>query len=145
MRTTRLIVIAVALFSCLSAAPSKEGFSKKLLNAYQRVDVDSFLSLVANDKSTPKEIRDMHRESFLYNAKRKPSGVKFEALSGKEITSYVKDGVTLETTLTPVIKIVVSFDDVAEKPKLLAFTYLLGIKDDEYRIVSVRPRKQPNQ
>lgn len=144
MKTTRLIVIASVLFSCLSAVPSEEAFSKKLLDVYRRADVDDFLSLVENDESTPKEIRDQHRENFLYNAKRKASGAKFEALTGMEITSYEKDGQTMAATLTPVIKIVVSFDDEAEQPKLLAFTHLLGIKGDEYRIVSVKIQKKPN-
>jgi hypothetical protein len=145
MKTIRLIAIAAAFISPLWAAPSEEAFSKKLLDVYRRADVEGFLSLVEFDESTPRKIRDQHRDSFLHDAQKKVSGAKFETLSGKEITSYQKEGVTAVTTLTPVIKIVVSFDDEATRPKLVASTYLLGVKGDEYRIVSVKIPKKPNQ
>lgn len=144
MKTILLLAISWALISPLGAAPSEEAFSRRLLDLYRRADVQEFISLVEIDESTPKEIRDQHRDAFVYNAKRKVAGAKFEALSGKESTSFEKDGVTMGTTLTPVVKIVVSFDDEAERPKLVAVTYLLGIKSDEYRIVSVKVQKKPN-
>ena len=145
MKTIRLITIVATLISPLWAAPSEEVFSKKLLDVYRRADVEGFLSLVEIDESTPKEVRDQVRDNFVYNAKKKASGAKFEALSGKEVTSYEKDGVTMVTTLPPVVKIRVSFDDEAERPKLVAFTYLLGIKGDEYRIVCPTVKKKPNK
>ncbi len=129
--------------SPLKAAPSQDAFSKKLLDVYARGDVEGFLSLVEIDESTPKEIRAQHREEFMHDAKKKILGVKFEALSGKENTSYERKGETFITTLTPVIKVVVSFDDPNERPKLISSTHLLGIKGDEYRIVSVRIAKKP--
>ena len=144
MKTIRLLTVILASLASLWAAPSEEAFSKKLLEVYRRADVEGFLSLVEFAESTPPEMREQMRSSFVYNAKRKTSGAKFEALSGKEITSYEKDGAIMTTTLTPVVKVVVSFDDEAERPKLVAFTYLLGIKGDEYRIVSVKVQKKPD-
>jgi len=77
---------------------------------------------------------------FLYNAKRKATGATIEKLSGEEVTTYQQNGVTFVTTLKPVAKAVVTFDDESN-PKLVASTHLLGLKAGEYRIVTAKIQK----
>jgi hypothetical protein len=122
------------------AAPSETAFLTKLLDAYRRADVTGFLSLVEIDESTPQEIKDLLRDSFIYDAKRKATGATIEKLSGEEVTTYQQNGVTFVTTLKPVAKAVVTFDDESN-PKLVAVTHLLGLKGGGYRIITAKVQK----
>lgn len=141
----RPVALLLVLTSVLSAAPDPAAFSSRLLQIYQQADVDAFLSLVEVDEATPQEIRAQLRENFIYNARKKATTAKIEELSGDEIISYEKDGETFTATLKPVARLVVTFDDHEERPKLTAFSHLIGLKDGHYRIVTAKKQPRTNK
>jgi len=140
MKTQILLLILVFIATSLLGGENeiREAYTK----VHQAKDTEAFLRLVEFSDDTPEWIRAQIIESFKSDSAFKVTSIDFTPTPPDFLSSFEYEGVTYVSTLSPLVRMKVSFSTEDQgKAKITSTTYTIGEKDGIWRIISAKPKK----
>lgn len=143
MQTKRFSAVLLMLLAVLMPlrADDREAFAAAYRQVHEARDVPGFMALVEVAESTPDWLKAQLADTFITDSRLKITGIEFHPLEPDFNMVIEYEGVTYVPTLTPELRMAISFDEEGQGEVMITgTTYTLGRKDGGFRIVSPKPQ-----